>query len=93
MNKKELVKRIADEAHVDQKQAAAMLDSFVSAVMQTVASGDKVQLAGFGTFECKTRDARKGHNPKTGEPMEIPAKKVPSFKAGKAFKDEVDKGI
>ena len=93
MNKKELVKRIADDAQVDQKQAAAMLDSFVSVVMQTIADGDKVQLTGFGTFECKTRDARAGHNPKTGEPMDIPAKKVPSFKAGKTFKDEVEKGI
>ena len=91
MTKQELIKKIADDAEVTQKQAAAMLDSFMSAVTDAVAAGDKIQLTGFGTFECKTRNARTGFNPITKAPVEIPETKVPSFKAGKAFKDAVAK--
>jgi len=63
----------------------AMLESIVDAV----ASGDKVTLVGFGTFEARDRQAREGRNPSTGKPIKIPATRVPAFSAGKLFKEKV----
>lgn len=91
MNKQELLKKVAADAKVTQKEAAAMLDSTLDAIVAAVAAGDKVQLVGFGTFEGKARKARMGRNPKTKEPMEIAATTVPAFSAGKAFKDAVSR--
>jgi DNA-binding protein HU-beta len=90
MNKQDLIHKIAEEAELNQKQAAAALDSVLNSIVAAVAAGDKVQLIGFGTFEPKQRSARTGLNPQTKEPVEIPAATVPSFKAGKAFKDSVN---
>lgn len=89
MNKQELVKKIAAESEISQKQAAAVLDNALNAIADAVAAGEKVQLIGFGTFEAKKREARAGLNPRTKEPVEIPATVVPVFKAGKEFKDKV----
>ncbi len=61
----------------------------IETVIEAVSAGDKVQLIGFGTFEARERAAREGRNPSTGEVIQIPATKVPAFKAGKAFKDMV----
>ncbi len=91
MNKQELIKKIAADAELTQKQAAAALESALTSIKAAVAAGDKVQLIGFGTFESKQRDARQGRNPRTGKAVDIAAAKLPVFKAGKAFKDEVDK--
>ena len=91
MNKQELIKKIAADAELTQKQAAAALESALSSIKAAVAAGDKVQLIGFGTFESKQREARQGRNPRTGKTVDIAAAKLPVFKAGKAFKDEVDK--
>ena len=66
-------------------------DLFIETVEETVKSGDKVQLIGFGTFEAKTRAARTGKNPRTGEAIKIAESKVPAFKAGAAFKDLINK--
>ena len=88
MNKTELVKKVAAENELSQKQAAAVVDCVLGAVVDTVAAGESVALFGFGTFSLKHRDARQGRNPATGEPTEIAAKRVPTFKAGKGFKDE-----
>ena len=77
MNKMELIQEVSERAGLAKKEA------------DTLASGDKVQLVGFGSFETKAREARTGRNPKTKEPIEIPATKVPVFKAGKALKDRV----
>lgn len=90
MNKTELVKKIAADAGLTQKQAAAALDTVIAAVIDTVAEGGKVTLPGFGTFEIRERAARTGRNPRTGEAVEIAAAKAPAFKAGKAFKDKVN---
>lgn len=90
MNRQDLIHKIADDAELTQKQAAAALDSAINAVISTVAAGDKVQLVGFGTFEAKKRNARTGRNPKTKEAIEIPESVAPVFKAGKAFKDAVN---
>lgn len=90
MNKTELVKKVAENAGLTQKQAAAAVESVFAAITASVAAGEKVSLVGFGTFEAKHRDARVGRNPRTKETVEIPASTVPSFKAGKAFKDQVN---
>ena len=90
MTKKELTRKIAEEQAISQKQAAAVVDSVFDAITDAVAAGDKVSIPGFGTFEGKTRAARTGRNPRTKETVEIPAATVPSFKAGKAFKEKVN---
>jgi DNA-binding protein HU-beta len=91
MNKQELIKKVAEDAGLTQKQASAALESTLAAIKAAVAEGSKVQLIGFGTFESKKREARQGRNPRTGNAVEIDAAVLPVFKAGKAFKDEVNK--
>ncbi len=91
MNKTELVAAIAEKAELTKKDAEKALAAVVSTVSDALASGDKVQLVGFGTFEVRARDARTGKNPRTGEVIKIAASKVPAFKAGKALKEIVNK--
>lgn len=93
MNKGELVDSIAEKALVTKKQADAVLTAAIDTIIEAVASGDKVTLVGFGSFEPRTRAQREGRNPKTGEKMEIKATIVPAFSPGKMFKQAVvDKG-
>ncbi|MCQ2557997.1 MAG: HU family DNA-binding protein [Oscillospiraceae bacterium] len=89
MNKTELIKKIAADADLTQKQATAALDAALAAITAAVAAGDKVQLTGFGTFEAREYAARTGRNPQTGEEIQIPAGKAPAFKAGAALKAAV----
>ena len=89
MNKAELVDEIADKTELTKKQSDAILTALTDTITDTVSSGEKVTLVGFGSFEAKDRKARDGRNPKTGEKMSIPATKVPAFSAGKAFKEKV----
>jgi DNA-binding protein HU-beta len=89
MNKGELVDKIAEKASVTKKDADIILSAMLDVILDTVASGEKVTLVGFGTFEARDRQAREGRNPSTGEPIKIPATKVPAFSAGKSFKDRV----
>ena len=91
MNKTELIAAAAEAAGVSKKDAAAVVDAALDAIVAAMANGDKVQLIGFGTFEARERAAREGLNPQTGEKVQIAACKVPSFKAGKALKDSVNK--
>lgn len=91
MNKTELVSAVAEAAGVSKKDVEAVLSATKDAIFTAVAENDKVQLVGFGTFEQRQRDARTGINPRSGEKIEIAASKVPAFKAGKAFKDAVNK--
>lgn len=91
MNKEELVQKVAKETNTTQKEAAEMISATVNAIVEAVASGEKVTLVGFGTFEAKKRAAKNGRNPQTGESILIPAKTVPAFTAGKAFKDATNK--
>ena len=91
MNKSELVAAMAEKANVSKKAAEESLNAILDAVKDAMVKGDKVQLVGFGSFEVRTRAARKGKNPQTGAEMKIPACKAPSFKAGKALKDIVNK--
>ena len=91
MNKAELSNAVAEKAGLSKKDAEIAVNSFIEVVTAALAKGDKVQLVGFGSFEVKARAARTGRNPKTKEPINIPASKVPVFKAGKALKDAVAK--
>ena len=91
MNKTELIAKMAEKAELSKKDAENALNAFIDSVKETVAGGDNVQLIGFGTFDVHTRAARNGRNPRTGEIVKIPAAKSPVFKAGKAFKDAVNK--
>ena len=90
MNKTELVAAMAEKANVTKKAAEESLNAVLDVVKEAMAKGDKVQLVGFGSFEVRTRAARKGKNPQTGAEMKIPACKAPVFKAGKALKDIVN---
>lgn len=90
MNKTELIAAVAEKAGISKKDADSAVNTVLDTIVDTVASGDKVQLVGFGTFEPRTRSAKTGKNPRTGESIEIPASKIPAFKAGKAFKDIVN---
>lgn len=89
MNKQELIAKVAESTGASKACAKNAVEAAFAAITEAVAAGEKVQLIGFGTFEQKARAARTGKNPKTGAAIEIPASKVPAFKAGKAFKDAV----
>jgi DNA-binding protein HU-beta len=89
MNKRELVDAIAQDAGLSKVDAENALNSFVSCVTAALAGGSNVQLIGFGTFSISARAARPGRNPKTGAAIQIEAKKVAKFKAGKALSESV----
>ncbi|MEO1402204.1 MAG: HU family DNA-binding protein [Cyanobacteria bacterium J06635_1] len=89
MNKGELLDTVAEKAGVSKKMADAVVTATIDSIMEAVSEGDKVTLIGFGSFESRDRKQREGRNPKTGEPMTIPATTVPAFSAGKAFKEQV----
>ncbi|MCL2569334.1 MAG: HU family DNA-binding protein [Oscillospiraceae bacterium] len=91
MNKAELIALVAEKAELSKKDTEKAVNALVDAITESLQGGDKVQLVGFGVFEVKARAARMGRNPKTKEQINIPASKVPVFKAGKAFKDAIDK--
>ena len=90
MNKSELIDAIAASADIPKAAASRALDAMVESVTESLKQGDSVSLVGFGTFSVKERAARTGRTPQTGQPIEISAAKVPSFKAGKALKDSVN---
>ena len=91
MNKAELINSVAASADVSKKEAEAVVSATFDAITAALKDGDKVQLVGFGSFEVKTRAARVGRNPKTGEEIPISEARLPVFKAGKALKDAVAK--
>ena len=90
MNKSELIEAIAASADIPKAAATRALDAMVESVTDSLKKGESVSLVGFGTFAIKERAARTGRNPQTGQPIEISAAKVPSFKAGYALKDAVN---
>ena len=89
MHKQELVAQVAKTAEVSQQKAAAVINVVIHAVTNAMAAGESVSLIGFGTFSVSERPARHGRNPATGAAIDIPARKSPSFKAGKSLKDAV----
>lgn len=91
MTKVELVNKIAVKADCSKKDAEKALNAVVASITEALTEGEKITLVGFGTFEVKERKAKEGINPRSKSKIMIPARKVPTFKAGKALKDEIAK--
>lgn len=91
MKKTDLIAAVAEQSGLSKKDAEKAINATIDTIIKAVADGDKIQLTGFGTFEQRQRNARTGVDPRTGNSIEIPASKVPAFKAGKGFKDIVNK--
>ena len=91
MNKTDLIAAVAQSAGLTKKDSERVLNAAIDAMTAALAKGEKVQISGFGAFEVKEREARIGRNPHTKEAIEIPATKVPVFKASKALKDIIAK--
>lgn len=90
MNKQELIENIAASADITKAAAGRALDSVIDSITGSLKEGDSVVLVGFGTFSVRSRAARTGRNPQTGQEIQISAANVPAFKAGKALKDAVN---
>ena len=91
MTKADLITVVAQKTNLSKKDSDKAVAAVLDAITETLAAGEKVSLVGFGTYEVKERAAREGINPRTKEKIIIPASKLPSFKAGKALKEEVSK--
>ncbi|KOF56200.1 MULTISPECIES: HU family DNA-binding protein [Clostridium] len=91
MNKAELIASIAEKGNLTKKDAETALKAFIESIEESLEKNEKVQLVGFGTFETRERAERKGRNPRSKEEITIPASTVPVFKAGKEFKERVNK--
>ncbi len=90
MNKAELIAAVAEKTNLSRKDVDNVVNTMLDTIMDTLRNGDKVSLVGFGSFEAKERPARKGHNPMTGEVIDIKASKAPSFKPGKSLKETLN---
>jgi DNA-binding protein HU-beta len=90
LTKRELIEHVAKSTSFNQADTKKVVDTVFEAIVETVSEGEKVTIPGFGTFEPRSRSARMGRNPRTGEALEIKAAKLPGFVAGKAFKDAVN---
>lgn len=89
MNKTDLINNIAAKSGLTKKDVETVLNGFLGEVTTALSNGDKVQLIGFGTFETRSRSSRVGRNPQTGKTINIPATKIPAFKAGNKLKEAV----
>jgi len=89
MNKADLVNLVAARTELTKTDVSLVVDAAIETIIDSVVEGKKVSILGFGSFEPRERSARQGLNPKTGEKIKIPAKRVPAFTAGKMFKDRV----
>ncbi len=90
MTKAELVDNVAEKVNLTKKQTEVIVNILFSSITEALSQGDKVELRGFGSFRIRSRNPREGRNPKTGDAVHIPAKKVPFFKAGKELREMVD---
>jgi len=89
MNKAELVEKVSNQTGLTKKTSREAIDAVISALTDPLAREEKVTLVGLGTFQVTERKARRGKNPRTGEEMQIPAKKVPKFRPGKGLREKV----
>lgn len=89
MNKSELISVVAEKAGMTKKDTEKVVNAVFEGITDALTKGEKVQLIGFGTFDLRTRKAREGRNPATGDVIQIPQATVPVFKAGKALKESV----
>lgn len=90
MNKTELINAVAQEAEVTKKDAEKTVKAVIDVISAALEKGEKVQIIGFGTFEVRHRKAREGHNPSSGNVIQIPASKTPAFKVSKQLKERVN---
>lgn len=90
MTKADLVEKVADEADMTKKDVEQLVEIIFASIVTTLNKGEKIELRGFGSFRVRERNARKGRNPKTGEPVDIPAKRVAYFKPGKDLKEIIN---
>ena len=90
MNKQELISKIAKKAGISKKDATAALAALTTTITESLQAGEKIAIPNLGSFEVRERAARTGKNPRTGESVEIGAKRIPAFKAAKALKDAVE---
>ncbi|MDA0999972.1 MAG: integration host factor subunit beta [bacterium] len=93
MTKAELVEKISPKINLTKKDTERVVNIVFGSIIQSLAQGDKVELRGFGSFRVRKRDSRDGRNPRTGDTVQIPPKKVPFFKAGKELRELVDSNI
>ncbi len=89
MNKQDVVEKIAKDTGITKTSAAAAIDSLIDGITRSLKKGDSVAFVGFGTFKTSSRKARTARNPQTGDPINIPKRRVPRFSAGKALKQAV----
>jgi integration host factor subunit beta len=90
MTKAELVEDVAEAAELTKKDAERLVEIVFESIIETLNQGEKIELRGFGSFRVRERGARRGRNPKTGDPVNIPAKRVPYFKPGKELKELIN---
>jgi integration host factor subunit beta len=90
MTKAELVEDVARAAELTKKDAERLVEIVFESIIETLNQGEKIELRGFGSFRVRERGARRGRNPKTGDPVNIPAKRVPYFKPGKELKELIN---
>ncbi|MBI4664937.1 MAG: integration host factor subunit beta [Nitrospinae bacterium] len=90
MTKSEMAEKLAEKINVKKQQAEEIINIFTNSIIEALANGDKVEIRGFGSFRVRHRAQKEGRNPKTGEKVSVPAKKVPFFKTGKDFREVVD---
>ena len=90
MTKTDLIKAVAETAAFSKKDSEKAVNAVIDSITAGLKNGEKIQISGFGTFEVKSKPAREGINPKTGEKIQIPESKIPTFKFGKAYKDEIN---
>ena len=91
MNKQQFIKAFADKAQFTQKDAGIAFEAMAETIAEALKNGEKIQIAGFGTFSMKNKAAKEGINPLTGKPVSVPEKNVPIFKFGDSFKETVSK--
>ena len=89
MNKRQLIERMVEQTHSPKGEARKHLEAFTTTITEVLKAGEEVQLPGFGKFYVREQKAREGRNPQTGERMQVEARKVPAFKAGKALKESI----
>lgn len=87
-----MAEKLAEKIDIKKQQAEQIINIFTGSIISALAKGDKVEIRGFGSFKVRERAAKEGRNPKTGDKVFVPSKKVPFFKTGKDFREAVDKG-
>jgi len=93
MTKADLIDEVSRLAELTRKDSEVIVETIFDSVVRSLCAGDKIEIRGFGSFRTRQRKARMGRNPKTGEKVEVPAKKIPFFKPSKELKDLVNEGI